>query len=189
MPRPPSDRPERIADASLEIIATSGLHALTHRTIDARLGFPAGTTSYYARTRAELISRALTRLIERFGEATTDFPFDDLTTDEQAVATITGVVQLLSASETDQIARFVLLIDLREDPELHSLINATSRPQQVVLELVTDLLERYDIPDAVEHARGLVALIDGLMLATLAGGGAVSVERAVATYWAGLPRG
>ena len=188
MPRPPSDRPERIADASLEIIATSGLHALTHRSIDAKLGFPAGTTSYYARTRAELISRAVTRLIQRFSDVTTDFPLDELTTDDQAVAAIVGVATILGGNESDLVARFVLQIDLRDDPELHPLLNATSRSQQVTLELVTDLLERFDIPDAVEHARGLLALIDGLMLARLTGGSDVSLERAVATYWAGLPR-
>ncbi|PWD51013.1 hypothetical protein C8046_10490 [Serinibacter arcticus] len=188
MPRPPSDRPARIADASLEIIATSGLHALTHRTIDARLGFPAGTTSYYARTRAELVNRALTALIERFDEATLDFPIDEITTDEQAVTAVTTVTAVLTSQVTDQIARYVLLIDLRDDPELHPLINATSRVQQRVTTLVADLLEQVGIPDPKVHALGLTALIDGLVLAKLAGGSPVSIEDAIRVYWAGLPR-
>ncbi|TGO04873.1 TetR/AcrR family transcriptional regulator [Serinibacter arcticus] len=188
MSRPPSDRPVRIADAALEIIAESGLHALTHRTIDARLGFPAGTTSYYARTRAELISRALTLLIERFTEAMADFPTDGIDTDEAAIDVVTASTLLMDSYETDQIAHVVLLIDLRHDPELHPLLNDTSPGRRAVLGMATSLIERCGIPDAERHAHGLVALLQGMTLARLAGGSDVSVRHAVETYWAGMRR-
>lgn len=186
MPRPPSDRPVRIADAALELIADSGLHAVTHRTIDARLGFPAGTTSYYARTRAELISRALELLIARFDEAMGAFPLETVESDEQAIDLVTTVAMLLEGQETDQIARFVLLIDLRGDPELHPLINTSSPGQRVVQGMAAALIARRGIPDAEQHAASLLALVDGLMLARLAGGSSVTIRPAVATYWAGM---
>ncbi len=186
MSRPPSDRPVRIADAALEIIAESGLHALTHRTIDARLGFPAGTTSYYARTRAELISRALTLLVERFTEAMEAFPSDGVDSDEEAIDLVTASTMLMDSFETDQIAHFVLLIDLRNDPELHPLINDTSPGRRAVVGMATRLIERCGIPDAETHAQGLVALLQGMTLARLAGGSDVSVRHAVETYWAGM---
>lgn len=188
VPRPPSDRPARIADASLEIIATSGLHALTHRTIDAKLGFPAGTTSYYARTRAELISRALNLLMERFAEAVQRLPQGSISTDEEAVRVISRMVLMLAEKPYDQIARFVLLIDLRDDPELHRLINASSGPYTIVSQLTVDLLERFDVPEPRAHAAVLLAMVDGLLLARLAGASDVELERAVAVFWAGLPR-
>ena len=186
VPRPPSDRPVRIADAALELIAASGLHAVTHRTIDARLEFPPGTTSYYARTRAELIARALDLLIARFDEAMAGFPLERVESDEQAIDLITTVAMLLEGQENDQIARFVLLIDLRGDPELHPLINSASPGQQVVQGMATALIARRGIPDAEQHATSLLALVDGLMLARLAGGSEVPIRPAVATYWAGM---
>lgn len=186
--RPPSDRPVRIADAALEIIAESGLHALTHRTIDARLGFPAGTTSYYARTRAELISRALTLLVERFTEAMEEFPSDDVDSDEAAIDLVTASTLLMDSYASDQIAHFVLLIDLRHDPELHPLINDSSPGRRAVVGMAVRIIERCGIPDAERHAQGLIALLQGMTLARLAGGSDVSVRHAVETYWAGMRR-
>ncbi len=186
MPRPPSDRPVRIADAALGLIAESGLHAVTHRTIDARLSFPPGTTSYYARTRAELISRALDLLISRFDDAMTEVPLEAVESDEEAIDLVTAVASLLEAQEDDQIARFVLLIDLRGDPELHPLINVESPGQRLVQGMATALIARRGIADAEQHAAALLALVDGLMLARLAGGSDIPLRPAVATYWAGM---
>ena len=54
MPRR-SRRPE-ICDAAIALAAKGGSHAITHQGIDAYLGIARGSTSYYFRTRAELIA-------------------------------------------------------------------------------------------------------------------------------------
>ena len=186
MPRPPSDRPVRIADAALQLIAAAGLHAVTHRAIDARLELPPGTTSYYARTRAELVTRALDLLVERYNETMVDFPLARIHTDEEAIQVVVATTTLMESREADQIAHFVLLIDLRHVPDLHALINAHSPGQVRIEALAAQLIRQCGIPDAEEHARGLVAVLVGLMLARLAGGSDVSIEKTVRTYWQGM---
>ncbi|WP_135850954.1 TetR/AcrR family transcriptional regulator [Serinibacter arcticus] len=186
MPRPPSDRPIRIADAALQLIAASGLHAVTHRAIDARLDLPAGTTSYYARTRAELITRAVELLVERYNETMVDFPLTRIDTDEEAIQIVVATTTVMESREADQIAHFVLLIDLRHAPELHALINAHSPGQVRIEAMAAQLIRQCGIPDAEEHARGLVAVLVGLTLARLAGGSEVLIEKTVRTYWQGM---
>jgi AcrR family transcriptional regulator len=59
-----SDRRAQIADAALKVLAREGARRVTHRTIDRFLGLPEGSTSYYFRTRVELLSAAAHRLVE-----------------------------------------------------------------------------------------------------------------------------
>lgn len=54
MPRR-SRRPD-ICEAAVALAAKGGSHTLTHQGIDAYLGIARGSTSYYFRTRAELIA-------------------------------------------------------------------------------------------------------------------------------------
>jgi DNA-binding transcriptional regulator YbjK len=61
---PLPDRRDLIADAAISTVATAGLRGLTHRAIDAAAGLPAGSTSYYFRTRSTLISACYLRLAE-----------------------------------------------------------------------------------------------------------------------------
>lgn len=188
MPRPPSDRPVRIADAALELIATSGLHAVTHRAIDTHLGYPQGTTSYYARTRAELLTRATELLAERFDAKIDVTALDDVRTDDEAIALIVGMMGRLQDAESDQIAHYVLLIELRNDPELSTLLGAASPARRAMHRMTAQLIERCGYTDAEEHATGLLALLSGLMLARLTGDQQVPVESVVATFWRGMRR-
>lgn len=187
MPRRPSGRRERIGQTGLTIIASSGLHALTHRNVDAALAFPPGTTSYYARSRRELVALAVERLAARLdalplGEASS------VSTEPEAVAALTSAVELLLAEHgTDQLARLVLLIDLRGDPELHDLL-AESPIQAAVVAAVETLLSQIGAADPTTAAAGLLALIDGLMLASFVSDPPAPVRPAIAAYVAGLPR-
>jgi DNA-binding transcriptional regulator YbjK len=58
----PPTTADRIADATLEILGTGGLHALSHARVDATAGLPPGSTSNYCRTRAALVASAVARL-------------------------------------------------------------------------------------------------------------------------------
>ena len=55
------DRKTLIADAAMAILGTQGARALTHRAVDAQAGLPAGSTSFYCRTRLELLKLTLAR--------------------------------------------------------------------------------------------------------------------------------
>ncbi|MDX6764908.1 TetR family transcriptional regulator, partial [Streptomyces sp. F8] len=61
---PPADRRTLIADTAIGLVAAAGLRGLTHRAVDAAAGLPAGSTSYYFRTRTALIAACYQRLAE-----------------------------------------------------------------------------------------------------------------------------
>jgi DNA-binding transcriptional regulator YbjK len=63
-----ADRRAQIAEAGIAILASRGVRALTHLAIDRELGLPDGSTSYYARTRRDLIAVIVDRLATRTGE-------------------------------------------------------------------------------------------------------------------------
>ena len=60
----PSARKRQVGDAAIAVLAEHGSRGLTHRAVDQAAGLPAGTTSNYARTRAALLTLALTRIAE-----------------------------------------------------------------------------------------------------------------------------
>ncbi|MCM9077741.1 MULTISPECIES: TetR/AcrR family transcriptional regulator [Streptomyces] len=63
--RPPAaDRRTLIADTAIDLVAAAGLRGLTHRAVDGAAGLPAGSTSYYFRTRTALIAACYQRLAE-----------------------------------------------------------------------------------------------------------------------------
>lgn len=161
---------------------------MTHRQIDARLHYPQGTTSYYARTRAELINGALEVLVEHFDEATTQIPVVTLSTDDEAIAFVTAAIEALVAQPHDQIARFVLAIDMRQDDEVRDALGPSSPAQTHVNDAVRGILEHFGVQDPATHTAGILALADGLVFARLVTGSPVDVEASVRAYWTGLPR-
>jgi DNA-binding transcriptional regulator YbjK len=58
----PSGRREVLSDAAIEVIAASGMRGLTHRAVDSAADVPAGSTSYYFRSRRALLEAVLIRL-------------------------------------------------------------------------------------------------------------------------------
>ncbi|MFI7355303.1 TetR/AcrR family transcriptional regulator [Streptomyces avidinii] len=59
-----ADRRTLIADTAIDLVAAAGLRGLTHRAVDGAAGLPAGSTSYYFRTRTALIGACYGRLAE-----------------------------------------------------------------------------------------------------------------------------
>ena len=56
------DRRMLIADSAIEVVARDGVRALTHRAVDSEAGLPSGSTSYYCRTRAQLVALTVERV-------------------------------------------------------------------------------------------------------------------------------
>ncbi|MFQ6330324.1 TetR/AcrR family transcriptional regulator [Nocardia sp. CWNU-33] len=65
-----TDRRALIVDGAIDVIATRGIRALTHRAIDTALDLPAGSASYYFRTKRALIEAITDRITSR---SRTDF--------------------------------------------------------------------------------------------------------------------
>jgi AcrR family transcriptional regulator len=63
----PHTNPQRrreLADAAIALLASSGVHGLTHRTAETAAGLPSGTASNYFRSREALLVAAAERIAE-----------------------------------------------------------------------------------------------------------------------------
>jgi DNA-binding transcriptional regulator YbjK len=163
-------RRAELLEAAIHLIGSQGLDAVTHRAVAAAAGVPSAATSYYFRSKDELIDEALralaegeiARLRER-REALGDGVFD-----------LDAMVETLAAWIEEQLkdAGRVALV-----AQYHLQIEASRRME------AADILERWAVEtdELAEHAMRalgareparaavlLVCLIDGLRLRLLA---------------------
>ncbi|NUR87647.1 MAG: TetR family transcriptional regulator [Nonomuraea sp.] len=64
MPPTNPGRRRALTDAAIELLATSGVHGLTHREVEKAAGVPSGTASNYFRSREALLVAAAERVLE-----------------------------------------------------------------------------------------------------------------------------
>ena len=60
-----ASRREKLLDAAITVLGESGIHALTHRAVDAAAGLPAGSASNHFRTRDALLDAVVERFAAR----------------------------------------------------------------------------------------------------------------------------
>ena len=202
------ERRTAIGEAAIAIIAREGLRALTHRAVDRELSLPVGSTSYYVRTRRQLLEAAVNRLAHRTGQdldaagpaadaqegrapaGDAGGPAGALTP-AQAAAAIAAVVDAIASRRDDNLARYALAVDLTTDPDLHPLVTAQAPVRSKMLHAAATLLTACGADGA--RAPELVALVDGLIYDRLAGSGAhpearIDAGAVVAAYLTGLPK-
>ncbi|MCX5275924.1 TetR/AcrR family transcriptional regulator [Streptomyces virginiae] len=191
--RPPAaDRRTLIADTAIDLVAAAGLRGLTHRAVDGAAGLPAGSTSYYFRTRTALIGACYARLAELdlgdvgdlsgFGEvggvgevggegsprpslppALRPAPADR----EAAAAALAGLLhRWLTVGRARQLARFELSLEAARNPELEADFH---RAGQGARARAAGILAALGARRPEEAAELLVAWTDGLLYDRLAG--------------------
>ncbi|RZI82248.1 MAG: TetR family transcriptional regulator [Rubrivivax sp.] len=166
-----TDRKTLIADTAIQLLGTVGARGLTHRAVDSHAGLPPGSTSFYCRTRLDLLTLALHR------HAALDLA--DLEEDAQRMAqaklSIDGFTKLLMARVADWlaqakrshlVARFELFLVASREPELADIVR---QQRQYFLALTQDALAQVGTIDPVGTAPALVALVDGLLLDQIGG--------------------
>ncbi|WP_051836588.1 TetR/AcrR family transcriptional regulator [Streptomyces sp. NRRL F-2580] len=169
------DRRTLIADTAIGLVATSGLRGLTHRAVDGAAGLPAGSTSYYFRTRTALIAACYQRLAELDlgdvgdlgdldGGSPSVLPVADR---DAAAAALAGVLyRWLTVGRERQLARFELSLEAARNPALEAdFLRAGQGPRARAAGILAAL--GADRPE--EAAELLVAWTDGLLYDRLAG--------------------
>ncbi|WP_067531416.1 TetR/AcrR family transcriptional regulator [Nocardia crassostreae] len=164
-----SDRRTLIVDSAIDLIATQGLRALTHRALDTVLELPAGSTSYYFRTKRALIEAIVDRIATR---SRTDFaasrdtdrpPVMDPATVAHGIAV--WLDQLLAQRRNHLIARHTLIVDQLGDPGLHAELTASLFSHRHA----TDLFTALNAADPETAAADFVAIVEGLVFDRFAG--------------------
>lgn len=84
-----------IADSAIEVVARDGVRALTHRAVDSEAGLPSGSTSYYCRTRAQLLTLTVDRLTSLL----------------RGFVEVSGIQELVSADADDVLSMLTQMID------------------------------------------------------------------------------
>jgi DNA-binding transcriptional regulator YbjK len=169
-------RREELADAGVRLVARSGIRALTHRAVDVEAGVPAGSTTYYARSRRELTGLVVARITEQLEEDLRDLAVPAVLDDAGAVAVARTMLDRLAARADAQAVRLALLSELRDDPELRAPLTSAAPVRAALV----------DTP--ATHAVDLVGLVDALLLYDVAAAAPLDASRVLTAYIAGLPR-
>ncbi len=155
-------RRARLADAAITTLAREGSRGLTHRAVDRTAGVPEGSTSYYFRTRLELL-RAIVRRMSDLDMAS--LPVLDHADGEQfADAFTASVLGLVTDGRERQLARYELTLEATRRPELREALRANVMP---IHGLLAEQLAALGVPDPGQRAQDLLALVDGLLLSRL----------------------
>jgi len=127
-----STRRQRIADAIIATLATSGGRGLTHRAVDDAAGLAMGSTSYYFRSRAALLEAAVARLADLDVEAMREL---DPADPAESVARLMEHA-LTGTGRTATLARYELSLEAARRPELRqTLVAGTQRLQATLADL------------------------------------------------------
>ncbi|MFQ6399027.1 TetR/AcrR family transcriptional regulator [Nocardia sp. KC 131] len=178
-----TDRRTLIVEAAIDLIAGQGIRALTHRALDTALDLPAGSASYYFRTKRALIEAITDRITERSradfltAQAAADpaqhlgYPARtthgataiDPTDIARAIAT--WLDRLLTDRRNHLIVRHALLIDLLADPDLHPRLAHSL----FSVERARNLFHALGFADPAAAAADFVAIIEGAVFDRFAG--------------------
>lgn len=179
-------RREQIADAGIRILASRGVRAFTHLSIDRELGLPDGSTSYYARTRRDLVSLVVERLAARTTDdlAAQAIP-EELTPQAVASMVVTGLDDTMRRAD-DHRARLVLLLECRDDPELQAALATRPAVRDSFIARAAAMLQRLGVDQPEQHAQDLAALVDGMLMQRIIRTAPNNEEAIISAYLEGL---
>jgi AcrR family transcriptional regulator len=111
-----------MADAAIALLGTDGARGLSHPRVDKQAAVPAGTASYYFRTRKALLQAAAERVSE-LDEADLSMMTELADGDAARYSGTKGLAQLVILSSTEPWltrtrARLELTLAARRDPDL-----------------------------------------------------------------------
>ncbi|WP_336637477.1 hypothetical protein [Micrococcus luteus] len=162
--------------------------------MDHEAGLPQGSTSYYARTRAELIELIADALGARAERAIERLrPLDPGQLPERrdeaidvVAAQVADLVQVMAEDVPAQRARYALLLELSPEDPAWSTLSGPAGVREAVLSLAGDALGRLGVRDASGRAQELLALVDGLLFTHLVTDTTAPVASVTWAYLSGL---
>jgi DNA-binding transcriptional regulator YbjK len=170
-----SERRRQLADAAIELFGTDGPRGLSHPKVDTQAGVPAGTTSFYFRTRQALLLAMAERLA--------DLDLHDLSRLTELVAddsprrftTMLAELVMHAGSEPFIVrtkARYELVLHASRDPDLMAIMRTSIETfYRLTRDVVTGWHHDDDLPDDLvdQQAQATLALVNGVMLSFVAG--------------------
>ncbi|TAM71771.1 MAG: TetR family transcriptional regulator [Mycobacterium sp.] len=163
------------------MLGSNGVHGVSHPKVDDHAGVPAGTTSFYFRTRKALVHAMATRLAEL---DVADFSMmtelaEDHATQFAGTAGLARIVMYVNSEPwlTRAKARYELALLAGRDPELAAALSESAdRLYALARDVVTQWHPDGAAPDPAlvdDQAIATLAFINGIMLTFVAGQPAV----------------
>ena len=120
-------RREDLLDAAIGVLGESGIHALTHRAVDAAAGLPAGSASNLFRTRDALLDAVVERFAAREHANWEDIAarLCPVTSQELARALSVFAQDAAGPQRTLTLARYAILVEAANRPSLRAQLTAT----------------------------------------------------------------
>ncbi|KAA9156805.1 TetR/AcrR family transcriptional regulator [Microbacterium lushaniae] len=156
-------RRQLLASAAVATLALQGSRGLTHRAVDRAAGVPDGTTSYYFRSRGDLLSAATHRLAQDDVVKIARIPAGSA---EQLIDSLAFAVSAEGSHRPSHVARLELTLESTRRPELQTALRESGR---AVHEALTERLVSLGISDAAAKSTALLTIMDGLLLDALSG--------------------
>jgi DNA-binding transcriptional regulator YbjK len=120
-------RRETLLDAAITVLGEGGIHALTHRAVDAAAGLPAGSTSNHFRTRDALLNAVVERFAARERAVWEDLALRMYPTTPEGLAEV--LVMAAKAATGPQrtltLARYAILVEAGIQPSLRAQLSST----------------------------------------------------------------
>jgi DNA-binding transcriptional regulator YbjK len=162
-----SDRRQEIVEATLRLIGSRGVDAVTHRAVAAEAGVPLAATTYYFASKAELVREALELVIARSCDLV------EQRTEVSGGIDCDQLVERLTAFAAAQmhdphaplIAQYELMLEAGRRAELRPLADRWST---AYMQGLTNLVRASPLPDPERSAELLSAVIEGTLLDQLA---------------------
>jgi DNA-binding transcriptional regulator YbjK len=161
-----ADRRTLIADVALRLLGQRGARGLTHRAVDREAALPAGSTSYYCRTRHDLLALAFRRHAE--------LDHQEILLQAAAHAGKALSLELVADVMAAQLerwnrlkyphqltTRFEIFLAASRDP---SLAAVTSESRMRFLATLHQVLRALKLRDPANVAAALIAFTEGLLL-------------------------
>ena len=162
-------RRDQLADATIEILGTVGIHKLSHRSVDERAGLPHGTASNYFARREDLLTAAAARVAELHvaGMAAADREVTGPAGPDQ-LAELIGADLLASATRhrTRYLAVYELTLEATRQP---ALAGAMAQLGLAALESTVAEHRALGLPTTPEQVQALMTLFGGTLLTLVTG--------------------
>jgi DNA-binding transcriptional regulator YbjK len=165
-------RRAELLDAAIQLIGAHGLDAVTHRAVAAQAGVPAASTSYYFRSKDELIDEALRTLaareIERLRQRRAALGARAGDLEELVEGLSTWIEELVAPqSRAALLAQYQLQLEAARRPAAREILAQWKEGTDDLAETAMRSLGAADV-----HTAGilLVCAIDGLRLRLMASG-------------------
>lgn len=163
-----SARRTQLLVATLRIIGEEGVDAVSHRRVAELAGVSLGSTTYWFRSRQDMLSQAFAHFAQEETEALRtrlEGALDRRASVPDVVDELTAFLLPQLSDQARTVAQYALLLEAVRQPELEPVCRAWTAAWHAVLE---DVLAALGAEDARLEAQLLGAMLDGLLINLIA---------------------